>query len=73
MLFVLSIFTAISCLLWPLQFMSRGPGNTIFLNVFFASSWFILASAYVYRECFSSKSLNPRKARLLPKNTCSDV
>lgn len=66
MIFALSIFTAISCLFWLLQFFTDSFGTYLFCNLFFAGSWIILASVYVYRECFTNLPSN--KVRLLPRS-----
>jgi hypothetical protein len=53
MIFALSMVVSISCVLWPVQFMTHDHNTRLFCNVFFAGMWLLLASAYVYRECFS--------------------
>ena len=64
MLFVLSIMTLMSCLMWPVQFLSRSRGNYVFLNLWVCFWWIVLASAYVHRECSAGRKTGTRE-RLL--------
>ena len=65
MLFVLSVMTLMSCLLWPVQFLSRSIGNYVFLNLWVCFCWVVLASAYVRRECSTVRKTGPRQRLLV--------
>jgi len=66
MLFVLSVVTAMSCVLWPVQFLSRQQGTSVFLNLFLMVSWVSLASAYVHRA-YARSAVGSDRVSLLPR------